>query len=92
MNDLLNQFASQASREYLTTLDQSSSVSQKTAGNIVQLARDAGVLVIPDIVFEKFAELVIKECARRAVDHILSSTGQSFGTDTVILDSFKPVN
>ena len=89
MNELLNQFASQASREYLTTLDQSSSVSQKTAGNIVQLARDAGVLVIPDIVFEKFAELVIQECARRAVETVLAKTGQSYGVDTAMLESFK---
>ena len=55
----------QASEEFQATMPRNT-LSQRATLTIAEEARASGIAIVPDALFEKFAELIIRECMEHA--------------------------
>lgn len=55
-----------------------------------ELAREAGFYANPDVQkFQKFAELIINECASIANEHMIECESINYGVGTKIKETFR---
>ena len=66
MNNRIKELAKQASNEYLATAPASTSALAKSKlAEYAKKLNDDGVAIVPDALFEKFAELIVRECVEQ---------------------------
>ena len=67
MNELIKKLAEQASNEYLSEMEPvTDTLSTAKRNELAQKAKQAGIGIIPHGFSEKFAELIVRECANYA--------------------------
>jgi len=64
MNERIRELAEQASNEYLSEMEPvTDTLSTAKRNELAQKAKQAGIGIIPHGFSEKFAELIVQECA-----------------------------
>ena len=64
MNERIRELAEQASNEYLSEMEPvTDTLSTAKRNELAQKAKQAGIGIIPHGFSEKFAELIVRECA-----------------------------
>jgi len=72
MNERIRQLAEQAANEYLSEMEPVTDIlSTAKRDELAQKAKQAGIGIIPRGFSEKFAELLVRECAVYCEGHIL---------------------
>ena len=67
MNERIKELSEQAANEYLSEMESATdTLSTAKRNELAQKAKQAGIGIIPHGFSEKFAELIIKECAEVA--------------------------
>jgi hypothetical protein len=72
MNERIRQLSEQAANEYLLEMEPvTDTLSTAKRDELAQKAKQAGIGIIPHGFSEKFAELLVRECAVYCEGHIL---------------------